>query len=225
MTAVESLPARGFPSLSPPLVTAVKQTPCCLATGAEKKGSLSIFHFNIAVSAMAAAQLRIDLIEDEPPFLHFDYSGELVPAVGAQPFVSCLRLPKLHDFFSLYVIHHHICTAEVDPSLKGLGRILKVFAGKWFHARKRADHWTDSELYGPSRQQGEDMQEISIQTDTIRLGQLLKMANLVTTGGEAKLRIQEGEVKVNGQVEMRRGRQLRVGDLVEIAGMVVKVTG
>jgi ribosome-associated protein len=69
------------------------------------------------------------------------------------------------------------------------------------------------------------MQEIDIQTDTIRLGQLLKMANLVATGGEAKLRIQEGEVKVNGQVEVRRGRQLRAGDLVEIGGTMVKVIG
>jgi ribosome-associated protein len=71
----------------------------------------------------------------------------------------------------------------------------------------------------------DDMQEIKIQTDTIRLGQLLKMANLVGTGGEAKLRVQEGEVKVNGQVEIRRGRQLRSGDVVEIGGTIVRVTG
>jgi ribosome-associated protein len=67
------------------------------------------------------------------------------------------------------------------------------------------------------------MQEIKIKTEIIRLGQLLKMANLVGTGGEAKLRIQEGEVKVNGEVEIRRGRQLRAGDIVEIGGTVAKV--
>ncbi|MFH7325591.1 RNA-binding S4 domain-containing protein [Desulfurivibrio sp. C05AmB] len=64
------------------------------------------------------------------------------------------------------------------------------------------------------------METVVINTTMIRLGQFLKMANLVGTGGEAKLRIQQGEVKVNGEVERRRGRQLRAGDLVEIAGQV-----
>lgn len=64
------------------------------------------------------------------------------------------------------------------------------------------------------------MEIVVINTAMIRLGQFLKMANLVGTGGEAKLRIQQGEVKVNGEVERRRGRQLRAGDLVEIAGQV-----
>ena len=69
------------------------------------------------------------------------------------------------------------------------------------------------------------MKEIGIKTETIRLGQLLKMAGLVGTGGEAKLRIREGEAKVNGEVEVRRGRQLRAGDLVEFGGEFLKVTG
>jgi ribosome-associated protein len=64
------------------------------------------------------------------------------------------------------------------------------------------------------------METVVINTAMIRLGQFLKMANLVGTGGEAKLRIQQGEVKVNGEVERRRGRQLRAGDQVEIAGQV-----
>ncbi|MDA8164414.1 MAG: RNA-binding S4 domain-containing protein [Desulfobacteraceae bacterium] len=68
------------------------------------------------------------------------------------------------------------------------------------------------------------MKEIEIKTETIRLGQLLKAAGLVGTGGEAKWRIREGEAKVNGEVEVRRGRQLRPGDLVEFAGKMVKVT-
>jgi ribosome-associated protein len=68
------------------------------------------------------------------------------------------------------------------------------------------------------------MQKIVITTEMIRLGQLLKMASLTGTGGEAKLRIQQGEVKVNGEVERRRGRQLRAGDVVELAGVVLEVS-
>ena len=50
----------------------------------------------------------------------------------------------------------------------------------------------------------------------ITLGQALKAANLVGSGGEAKVLIQTGEVLVNGEVETRRGRQLREGDVVEV---------
>lgn len=52
----------------------------------------------------------------------------------------------------------------------------------------------------------------------MRLDQALKWQGLVATGGEAKLRIQGGEVQVNGSVESRRGRQLQAGDVVELAG-------
>ena len=52
----------------------------------------------------------------------------------------------------------------------------------------------------------------------MRLDQALKWQGLVATGGEAKLRIQGGEVQVNGSVETRRGRQLQAGDVVELAG-------
>ena len=48
------------------------------------------------------------------------------------------------------------------------------------------------------------------------LGQALKAASLVGTGGEAKVVIQAGEVSVNGEVETRRGRRLREGDVVEV---------
>jgi ribosome-associated protein len=48
------------------------------------------------------------------------------------------------------------------------------------------------------------------------LGQALKAASLVGTGGEAKVVIQAGEVSVNGDVETRRGRRLREGDVVEV---------
>ena len=50
----------------------------------------------------------------------------------------------------------------------------------------------------------------------ITLGQALKVVNVVGTGGEAKVLIQAGEVRVNGKVETRRGLKLRVGDLVEV---------
>lgn len=52
----------------------------------------------------------------------------------------------------------------------------------------------------------------------IRLDQFLKYAGLADTGGEAKTRIQAGEVRVNGEVETRRGRKLRIGDEIEIDG-------
>nr|WP_273844867.1 RNA-binding S4 domain-containing protein [Rubrobacter calidifluminis] len=50
------------------------------------------------------------------------------------------------------------------------------------------------------------------------LGQALKAAEVVSSGGEAKVLIQSGEVRVNGAVETRRGRRMRGGDVVEVAG-------
>ena len=64
---------------------------------------------------------------------------------------------------------------------------------------------------------------INIKDDTIRLGQLLKLANLVSSGGEAKVRIKAGEVMVNGAVDVRRGAQLRAGDRVEMDGRMVVI--
>ena len=58
----------------------------------------------------------------------------------------------------------------------------------------------------------------------MRLDQALKWQGLVATGGEAKLRIQGGEVQVNGSVESRRGRQLQAGDVVELAGRRFTIT-
>lgn len=55
-------------------------------------------------------------------------------------------------------------------------------------------------------------------TTLFRLDDFLKYSGWVETGGEAKLRIQGGEVKVNGQVEIRRRRQLCAGDVVEFMG-------
>ena len=66
-------------------------------------------------------------------------------------------------------------------------------------------------------------QQVAVREGVIRLGQLLKLAGVVETGGEGKLRIQEGEAKVNGEVETRRGRQLVPGDLVEFAGEILEI--
>ena len=67
------------------------------------------------------------------------------------------------------------------------------------------------------------MDEIEISTDTIRLGQFLKLSNLVDSGSDAKFLLAGGEVSVNGEVEIRRGRQLRAGDIVEFDGVEVRV--
>ena len=64
---------------------------------------------------------------------------------------------------------------------------------------------------------------VEIETETIRLSQLLKHANLVQDGTEAKFRIAGKEVRVNGVVEIRRGRKLRSGDRVEFAGETYEV--
>ncbi len=68
------------------------------------------------------------------------------------------------------------------------------------------------------------MDKIELKGEIIRLGQLLKFAGLVDTGGEAKALIQAGEIRVNGQVETRRGRQLQEGDRVSIGDREVVVT-
>jgi len=67
------------------------------------------------------------------------------------------------------------------------------------------------------------VREVSIAEDGIRLGQLLKLAGLVDSGADAKSVLSAGEVRVNGEVETRRGRQLRRGDVVEHGGDAVRV--
>jgi ribosome-associated protein len=68
------------------------------------------------------------------------------------------------------------------------------------------------------------MQEISVGPEGIRLGQLLKLANLVESGGEVRPLLAQGGVTVNGAVETRRGAQLRAGDVVAIGDAQIKVT-
>ncbi len=57
--------------------------------------------------------------------------------------------------------------------------------------------------------------EVPVRGEFIRLDQFLKLAGEVQGGGEAKARVQAGEVRVNGEVDRRRGRKLRTGDVVE----------
>jgi ribosome-associated protein len=57
------------------------------------------------------------------------------------------------------------------------------------------------------------------------LGQALKVASIVGSGGEAKVLIQAGEVLVNGEVETRRGRKLQAGDVVEVGDERLEVQG
>ena len=61
--------------------------------------------------------------------------------------------------------------------------------------------------------------EIRSGEDTIRLGQLLKLVDAVPTGAQVKDVLAGGDVLVNGEPEERRGRQLRRGDVVSVAGM------
>jgi len=67
------------------------------------------------------------------------------------------------------------------------------------------------------------MEKIQIETEFIKLDSLLKFAALVGTGGEAKYAIQEGMVKVNGEICTMRGKKIRPGDTVDFAGNVLKV--
>ena len=65
--------------------------------------------------------------------------------------------------------------------------------------------------------------EIEIRDEYIKLGQALKLAGLVSSGIEAKVVIQDGQVKVNGEVDTRRGKKLYSGDSFEFNGEVVTV--
>jgi ribosome-associated protein len=69
-----------------------------------------------------------------------------------------------------------------------------------------------------------NVEEITIRDSMIRLGQLLKLANLVEDGVEATELIKNGLVKVNGEIDDRRGRQLHNGDTVTVNGQTVRVS-
>lgn len=62
------------------------------------------------------------------------------------------------------------------------------------------------------------MKEIAISTEYIALGQFLKLADCISTGGEAKFFLQENEVIINNEPDNRRGRKLYAGDQIEVGG-------
>ena len=67
------------------------------------------------------------------------------------------------------------------------------------------------------------MSEIEINTEYIKLGQLLKHAGVCSSGSEAKFIIQEGNVMINGIIEKQRGKKVIKGDLIETKGITFKV--
>lgn len=67
------------------------------------------------------------------------------------------------------------------------------------------------------------MEVIKLREDFIKLGQALKATGLVETGVDAKLVIQDGLVKVNGSVELQRGKKLYDGDVVEYNKQTIKI--
>ncbi len=62
------------------------------------------------------------------------------------------------------------------------------------------------------------MKKVDIEGETIKLDQLLKLVNIVQSGGHAKILIQSGQVKVNGNVEYKRGKKLKDKDVIELNG-------
>jgi ribosome-associated protein len=66
--------------------------------------------------------------------------------------------------------------------------------------------------------------DVPIRDESIRLGQFLKLANLVENGSDAKMLTGEGAVRVNGEVETRRGRQLVKGDVLALGGTSSRVS-
>ena len=67
------------------------------------------------------------------------------------------------------------------------------------------------------------MEEFKLKDEFIKLGQAMKLAGLVDSGVEAKIDIQEGLVKVNGNVETQRGKKIYPGDVIEYDARQVKV--
>ncbi|NFN86949.1 S4 domain-containing protein YaaA [Clostridium sporogenes] len=67
------------------------------------------------------------------------------------------------------------------------------------------------------------MIEVKINSEIIKLDSFLKWSGAATLGSEAKFFIQNGEVKVNGEVEIRRGKKLKIGDTVEFNNEIYKI--
>lgn len=63
------------------------------------------------------------------------------------------------------------------------------------------------------------MESVHIKTEYIKLGQLLKLASIVSQGTDAKMLIQDGQVTVNGEIVYERGKKIHPGDMVEVKDM------
>jgi ribosome-associated protein len=74
----------------------------------------------------------------------------------------------------------------------------------------------DRDPAGGRRGDDEAVQEVAVRGESIRLGQFLKLADLVDTGADVKPLLADGDVRVNGEVETRRGRQLAHDDVVTV---------
>jgi ribosome-associated protein len=68
------------------------------------------------------------------------------------------------------------------------------------------------------------VRDLPIRGESIRLGQALKLSGLADTGGEARALVEDGAVSVNGEVETRRGRQLRHGDIVALGDDELRIS-
>jgi len=70
----------------------------------------------------------------------------------------------------------------------------------------------------------QQVRDVPIRDGSIRLGQFLKLADMIDSGSDAKALIADGQVTVNDEVERRRGRQLQRGDTVTIGGQTTRAT-
>ncbi len=67
------------------------------------------------------------------------------------------------------------------------------------------------------------MENIKIITEYIKLDQFLKWTGMVSCGSDAKIAIDSGKIKVNGEIETRRGRKLRINDVIEIEKRIFRI--
>lgn len=132
-------------------------------------------------------------------------------------------------------LHHTF----VDPSMRGHGvagqlveEALRELRAEKLHVRPSCpyvagyieDHPEHQSLLEPSlvvEDTGDGPQVVPIRDESIRLGQLLKLANLVQDGAMARMVVEHGEVTVDGETVVRRGTQVRPGQVVEYDGQQV----
>jgi Uncharacterized conserved protein len=67
------------------------------------------------------------------------------------------------------------------------------------------------------------MIDVKVESEIIKLDSFLKWSGAVSLGSEAKIRIQNGEVKLNGNIETQRGKKLKKGDVIELEGISYKI--